>query len=138
MDPDPCARGLAILQPSTAGSMLRFAPTSGPSPPTEILLFGSSQGADRAVALARKFPRKYTRLVLLSGPTEVAPKGLEQLQGAALFVGEMESDWAMKRTAKRWQEAGIRAHFHVIKNAGHADFYGRGNPLMRDAFDFLF
>jgi predicted esterase len=109
----------------------------GTEPPAEILLGGSSQGADRVVELVRKFPGKYTRLVLMSGPHEISPSGLEQLRGAVLFVGEKEGDWAMKRTAERWQQAGISVRFHAIKDGGHSDLHGRGNPLMRDAFRFL-
>src|SRR6478609_728914 len=40
----------------------------GSEPPSEIVLMGASQGVDRAIALARRFPSKYRRLILLSGP----------------------------------------------------------------------
>ena len=33
--------------------------------------------------------------------------------------------------------AGLPAALKVVAGAGHADFHGQGDPLLRDAFGFL-
>jgi hypothetical protein len=103
----------------------------------EVVLGGSSQGVERAVLLARRFPNKYRRLILLSGPKQVSPTGLSQLEGAYFFAGENENVWPSRLSADRFRRAGLRTEFFAIPNAGHSDFGGQGNPLMRKAFPFL-
>jgi len=103
----------------------------------EVVLGGSSQGVERAVALARRFPNKYRRLILMSGPGEVSPGGLDELKGAYFFAGQNENVWPSRLSTERFRRAGLRAEFQAIPNAGHADFGGQGNPLMRKAFQFL-
>lgn len=105
--------------------------------PSEILVAGVSQGVDRAVDLARRFPRKYTRLVLTSGPRVYSPFGLRGVVGAYFLVGRNENVWPTRATFERWRMAGIHSAFFVIEGAGHADFGGRGDALMDQAFRFL-
>jgi pimeloyl-ACP methyl ester carboxylesterase len=105
--------------------------------PPEILLVGSSQGADRAVALARRFPAKYRWLILSSGPSEISAAGLSRLSGAYFFVGQHEGRAVMQRSAAALRRAGIRSELRVIDGAGHADFHGQGDPLLKRAFIFL-
>jgi pimeloyl-ACP methyl ester carboxylesterase len=108
----------------------------GPAP-AEIVVVGSSQGAERAVALARRYPDKYTRLILMSGPKPIEPGRLKGLKGAYFFVGQHEQRQPMAESARRFQAAGLRAKLQVIPGAGHADFHGAGDPLSREAFRFL-
>jgi hypothetical protein len=35
------------------------------------------------------------------------------------------------------RRAGIRSELRVIDSAGHADFHGQGDPLLKRAFAFL-
>jgi pimeloyl-ACP methyl ester carboxylesterase len=109
----------------------------GHEPPPELVLIGSSQGAERAVDLARRFPAKYRWLVLSSGPHPVAANGLAKLGGAYLFVGQFEGRAPMQLSRDALVRAGLRAELKVVDGAGHADFYGQGDPLLRDAFRFL-
>lgn len=109
----------------------------GAEPPPEILLFGSSQGADRAADLARRFPSKYRWLVLASGPSELSPAGFSNLRGAYFFVGQHEGRAAMQRSHRLFRQAGLPSELHVIEGAGHADFHGQGDPLLKQAFGFL-
>jgi len=109
----------------------------GHDPPAEVLLVGSSQGVERAVDLARRFPGKYRRLVLGSGPHEVTAAGLSQLSGAYFLVGEHEGHGVARRSQAALSRAGVRAELKIIEHAGHSDFQGQGNPLLKDAFDFL-
>jgi pimeloyl-ACP methyl ester carboxylesterase len=98
---------------------------------------GFSQGATRAVDLARRFPAKYPWIVLVSGPSVVSPQGLGKLRGAYLFVGQHESQAAMRGSQARLSRAGLHADLRIVQGAGHADYHGQGDPLMKQAFEFL-
>jgi predicted esterase len=106
-------------------------------PPTELVLIGSSQGVELAVGLARRFPQKYRRLVLASGPSPIGAGGLQQLSGAFLLSGQYEGSAAMRKSRDALRRAGIPAELRVVSGAGHADFHGQGDPLLREAFVFL-
>ena len=105
--------------------------------PAEVVLMGSSQGVARAIALARKFPNKYKRLILLSGPNEEPAAGLSGMAGASFLVGQNENQRPTRATFTRWKNAGIPSQLRVVAHAGHADFGADADPLMRDAFHFL-
>jgi len=109
----------------------------GASVPAEVVLVGLSQGVEIAVALARRFPNKYKRLVLGSGARVEPPAALHGLSGAYFLVGQYEHQMPTRATAQRWKNAGLSTQLQVISGAGHADFQGRGNPLMDEAFRFL-
>jgi pimeloyl-ACP methyl ester carboxylesterase len=109
----------------------------GHEPPSEIVLVGSSQGAERAVALARRYPTKYRSLILSSGPGEVSPAGLQRLRGAYLLVGQYEGHEAARRSRDALRGAGLASELHVIQGGGHADFHGQGDALLNQAFGFL-
>jgi pimeloyl-ACP methyl ester carboxylesterase len=109
----------------------------GAEPPPEIVVIGSSQGAERAVALARRVPARYRHLVLSSGANNLKAAGLRQLAGAYFLVGQYEALWPMQQSRDALLQAGIPARVQVVRGGGHADFHGQGDPLLRDAFAFL-
>jgi len=109
----------------------------GEERPSEIVLMGSSQGVDRAIALARRFPRKYRRLILLSGPRAEPAAGLSGVAGAFFLVGQRENQRPTREMAARWQASGIPVQLRIVAHAGHADFGADAEPLMREAFRFL-
>jgi pimeloyl-ACP methyl ester carboxylesterase len=87
--------------------------------------------------LARRFPKKYRWLVLASGPHAVSAAGLGQLSGAYLFVGQYEGRGPMQSSRDALARAGLRAELKAVAGAGHADFHGQGDPLLKAAFGFL-
>lgn len=109
----------------------------GREPPAEVVLMGASQGVDRAIALARRFPRKYKRLILLSGPRAEPAAGLSGIAAAFFLVGQNENQRPTREMAARWKHAGIPVQLRIVDHAGHADFGADAEPLMRDAFHFL-
>jgi pimeloyl-ACP methyl ester carboxylesterase len=52
-----------------------FRELGEPEPIDDVVVLGMSQGATRAVALARKYPRRYTRLVAMDGPEAISAYG---------------------------------------------------------------
>jgi hypothetical protein len=103
----------------------------------EVVVGGSSQGVERAVALARRFPKKYRRLIRSSGFRELAPTGLDEHLRAYFLIGEHENVWPTKRTVQRWEQAGIEVGMQIIPGAGHGDFHGQGDRRMREALRFV-
>lgn len=103
----------------------------------EVVLGGSSQGVERAVALARRYPRKYRRLILSSGFRELSPTDLHEPLRTYFLVGEHENVWPTKRTVQLWQQAGLNVRMQIIPGAGHGDFHGQGDRRMREAFGFV-
>jgi len=114
-----------------------FRQYRGGEPPSEVVLMGASQGVERAIALARRFPAKYKRLILLSGPSAQPAAGLRGLAGAFFLVGQNENQWPTREMAARWKAAGIPVRLRIVAHAGHADFGADADPLMREAFRFL-
>ncbi len=106
----------------------------GEDVPGELLLGGSSQGVEVAVALARRFPERYRWLVLLSPSRPLPAHGLKRLRGVYFLVGEHENQWPARGMQHTWRHQGIPTRLEVIADAGHADFHGRGDDLMRAAF----
>ncbi len=102
--------------------------------PDEVLLVGSSQGAQVAFALARQFPDTYTRLVLLGTFKENKARGLSHLKSVHFFVGEHENPWPSRLSANNLERAGVNAGVTIIEGAGHSDWHGRGNSLIRELF----
>jgi len=103
----------------------------------EVVVGGSSQGVERAVALARRFPKKYRRLILSSGFREISPTGLDEHVHAYFLIGEHDNVWPTKRTVQRWEQAGLHVGMQVIPGAGHGDFHGQGDRRMREALRFV-
>ena len=102
--------------------------------PETVVLIGSSQGVKLAVALAQRFPKKYTRIVALGAFEQYRATGLSGLKSAHFFVGEHENPWPTRGTQQHWSQAGINVGFTVIEGAGHSDWHGRGNPLISRVF----
>jgi pimeloyl-ACP methyl ester carboxylesterase len=106
--------------------------TQGPA------LIGYSQGATRAMELARRFPDKY--LLVALGGSPVAP-GIDRLSGAraiAVFGGERESMEAMRRGFDELVAAGKRSRFFVLPGAGHGEYGPEGASVMSEVLEFLF
>ena len=102
----------------------------GDRAPRQILLGGSSQGADIAIGLARRFPEKYRYLFLMGVYKADTARGLQKVQHAHFLVGQYENPWPTLLTARRWRAAGLEVGLTTIAGAGHSDFHGLGNPMM--------
>ena len=109
----------------------------GGEPPAEVALMGVSQGVERAIALARRFPHRYKRLILLSGPSAQPAAGLSGVAAAFFLVGQNENQRATREMAARWKAAGIPVQLRIVAHAGHADFGADADPLMREGLRFL-
>jgi predicted esterase len=106
-------------------------------PIDDIVLMGYSQGATRAEALARKWPERYTRLILLGAPKASSAQGLSSIRAAVMMAGERDRQDQMKAGMRAFRAAGIPATFMVIPKATHGAMGPTPEETMGAALDWL-
>jgi predicted esterase len=106
-------------------------------PLTDVVVIGYSQGATRAEALARKWPVRYTRLILMGAPEAASARGLSKLRGALMMAGERDRKDQMRAGLRAFQAAGIPANFQIIPEATHGAMGPVPEKTMGDALDWL-
>jgi predicted esterase len=105
--------------------------------PRGLTLIGYSLGASRAEQLARKYPERYDTLVLIGGPTQPSPHRMAHLRAAAMIAGERDRQDLMKRGARAFDAAGIRARFFVLPGAKHGEMGSESERVMREVLDWV-
>jgi pimeloyl-ACP methyl ester carboxylesterase len=106
-------------------------------PLEDVLVIGYSQGATRAEELARKWPERYTRLILMGAPQVASPRGLGHLRGAVLMAGERDRKDLMRAGMQSLKRAGIPATFQIIPEATHGAMGPVPEKTMGEALDWL-
>jgi pimeloyl-ACP methyl ester carboxylesterase len=106
-------------------------------PIDDLVIMGYSQGATRAEALARKWPERYTRLVLMGAPQRPSPRGLS-VRAAVMMAGERDRQDLMKAAARSFTAAGIPATFLVLPGATHGAMGQNPERSMGEALAWLF
>ncbi len=101
------------------------------------ILFGYSQGADRAEHLAEQHPQKYRRVVLGGSPHEPLLRHLGDQRAIAVFGGELETFGRMQAGAEVLAAAGKPARFFLLPRAKHGEFGPDGNRVMAELFAWL-
>lgn len=111
---------------------------SGLPAPDEILVIGYSQGAERAERLMERWPKKYTRAILIASPLTPSPTRLRGAAGIILMAGSFDISQARMRGAVApLVKAGIPARYAVIPKAHHGEFGDTPEDTMRAALDFV-
>ena len=105
--------------------------------PRDVIVIGESMGASRAIGLARRFPAKYTRLVLVGGPEMPSAKDLHGVRAVALLAGEHESQEKMRQGAAGLEGAGVDARFGELAGATHGTYGSDGARTMGEAVAFV-
>lgn len=103
----------------------------------EVLLFGYSQGAARAEALAELAPSRFPRIVLGSPPEEPNPALLAESRGVAVLGGSREATTHWERGVAALKGAGVRARYFVLPGARHGEFGTRGPEVVEGALRWL-
>jgi pimeloyl-ACP methyl ester carboxylesterase len=106
-------------------------------PIDDIIVIGMSQGATRAVALARKYPERYTRLIAMAGPSAVTSSGLNGLRGAVFMAGQRDRQDLMRGSARSVSAGRIPATFMLIPEATHGAMGPTPEKTMGEALDWL-
>jgi pimeloyl-ACP methyl ester carboxylesterase len=106
-------------------------------PIDDVVLIGYSQGATRAEAMARKWPERYTRLILIAAPTVASPRGLSSLRAALMMAGERDRQDLMKAGTRAMRAAHVPSTFMVIPEATHGAMGPTPEKTMGAALDWL-
>jgi predicted esterase len=106
-------------------------------PITDVVIMGMSQGATRAVALARKYPERYTRLIAMAGPTLVTSSGLSGLRAAVFMAGARDRQDLMRGSERSLAANGIPATFILIPQATHGAMGPTPEKTMAEALSWL-
>jgi pimeloyl-ACP methyl ester carboxylesterase len=105
--------------------------------PHEITVIGYSLGATLALGLARKWPERYTRLVLIAAPDAPAAYGLRGVKSTVMMAGEHDRHDVMRAGMRALRNAGIPSTFMVLKGAGHGEMGPDAEFAMGEALDWL-
>jgi predicted esterase len=101
------------------------------------LLFGYSQGAERAERVASRFPQQYPRLVLGGPPTKASPLKLARAQRVAILGGELETTENMRAGHDALVAAGIASRFFTLDCAYHGYFGANAESQLGQVLDWV-
>jgi pimeloyl-ACP methyl ester carboxylesterase len=107
-------------------------------PIDDIIVIGYSQGAMRAEDLARRWPARYTRLVLMASPRVASPRGFDRVRSSVMMAGERDRQDLMKQSARAFAKAGIPSTFMIIPEATHGAMGPTPEKTMSEALEWLF
>jgi pimeloyl-ACP methyl ester carboxylesterase len=104
----------------------------------DITVLGYSQGATRAEGLVRKWPRKYTRLVLIGAPQAPTTHGLSLLRAAVTMAGQRDRQDLMKAGARSLSAIGVPSTYQMIPQATHGAMGPTPESTMGEALAWLY
>lgn len=113
---------------ATRGGVLRLQ---------EAVLFGYSQGAERAERLAALYPSHYPRLVLGGPPQKASPSRLARAARVAFLGGELETTRNMRAGYDALRGAGITARFFTLDCAYHGWFGTNAEQQLAEVLDWV-
>jgi pimeloyl-ACP methyl ester carboxylesterase len=105
---------------------------------TSLVLVGYSQGAQRAEDLAWTFPKRYSRVALMSGPSAPRFDRVRRLARLAVVRGEHEYRKTYRESATNIDRGGVPAKFFELPGAAHGEVGPNAPEVMSRLFDFLF
>ena len=133
----PWAKWSGKLEALDARIQAAFSALGHPEPVEDIAVMGYSQGATRAEELARRWPKRYTRLVSMAAPRSPSARGLS-LRSAVMMAGERDRQDLMKAGSRALLAAGIPTTYMMIPEATHGAMGPVPEQTMGAALDWLF
>jgi pimeloyl-ACP methyl ester carboxylesterase len=103
----------------------------------QALLFGYSQGAERAERIAALYPKQYPRVVLGGPPTKASPQRLAHAKRVAIFGGELETTENMRAGFDALVGANIPARFFTLDCAYHGYFGSSAESQLAEVLDWV-
>jgi predicted esterase len=103
----------------------------------QALLFGYSQGADRAEKVAAQYAAEYPRIVLGGAPMKASPQKLARAKRVAFLGGELETTEHMRAGFDALQAAGIASRFFTLDCAYHGYFGSNAEAQLTDVLDWV-
>ena len=103
----------------------------------QALLFGYSQGADRAEKVAQHYPQLYPRVVLGGPPMKASPLKLAHAERVAILGGELETTENMRIGVDALQTAGIDCRYFTLECAYHGYFGTSAETQLSEVLDWV-
>jgi pimeloyl-ACP methyl ester carboxylesterase len=103
----------------------------------QALLFGYSQGAERAERVAALYPKQYPRVILGGPPTKASPQRLAHAKRVAIFGGELETTENMRAGFDALVSAHIVARFFTLDCAYHGYFGSNAESQLAELLDWV-
>jgi pimeloyl-ACP methyl ester carboxylesterase len=103
----------------------------------DAIVVGYSLGASRALALARLYPERYTRLVLIAAPAAPTPWGLKGIKRTVMLAGSRDRKDLMRRGVFLMQQANIPSTFLELPGANHGQMGDDAERVMAEALRFV-
>lgn len=101
------------------------------------ILFGYSQGAERAQQLSGQYPELFPRVVLGGPPMKASPLKLGRARRVAIFGGELETTETMRAGAEALQAAGIPCRYFTLECAYHGRFGTNAEAQLAEVLDWV-
>ncbi len=103
----------------------------------QALLFGYSQGAERAEKVAQRYPQQYPRVVLGGPPMKASAVRLAQAQRVAILGGELETTENMRMGVDALQTAGVDCRYFTLECAYHGYFGTSAETQLTEVLDWV-
>jgi predicted esterase len=111
---------------------------AGLGEPSDVVVIGYSQGAERAQRLVARWPSRYTRAVLIASPVTPSPLELGRARAVVLMAGTFDGAQAsMREAVAPLRRAGVAATFIELRGARHGQMGLAPEPAMAEALDFV-
>jgi hypothetical protein len=113
-----------------------FAALAVPDP-QDVVVIGYSLGATHAQNLARLWPDRYTRLVLIAAPQAPSPYGLRAVKSTVMLAGSKDRKDLMRRGVTLMTQAHIPSTFLELPGAHHGEMGTDAERVMAEALGFV-
>lgn len=120
----------ARIEAALASAGLTAIPAEG------LTLVGYSQGAAIGEQLVARWPKRYTRVVLIGAPTEPSPKQLAPARAVVMMACQRDVTARMIAAKNACAKAGIPAQYVEMPGCTHGNL-ADGNRVFDEAFGFL-
>ena len=111
--------------------------SAGVSPPPDgLTLVGYSAGADIGELMVRRWPKRYTRVVLIGAPSDPKPQLVASAQAVVTMSCSRDVPGRMRDGARHIAAAGIPATYLEMPGCTHGNI-ADGEHVFGEAFDWL-
>jgi hypothetical protein len=103
-----------------------------------LTVVGYSEGALKAELLARRFPERYPRVVVIGDPRAPSPTNLGKARAIVTMVGERDDQKTMRDGTAALVRAGLPVRLFLLPKAGHGQYGPEGSRVMDEALSWAF
>jgi pimeloyl-ACP methyl ester carboxylesterase len=101
-----------------------------------LTLVGYSAGADIGELMARRWPKRYARMVLIGAPSDPKPALVARAEGVVTMSCSRDVPGRMREGARRIAAAGVPATYLEMPGCTHGNI-ADGEHVFGEAFDWL-